>query len=48
MLVAIPFSYLADKKGRRLVAFLSELGLILAMGWILLICKCAILAQGLH
>lgn len=47
MVVTISFSYLADKKGRRIVAFLSELGLILAMGWIL-ICKCAIVTQGLH
>lgn len=38
MLVVIPFSYLADKSGRRLVAFLSELGLILAMAWTLIIC----------
>lgn len=32
MLVAIPYSYVADRYGRRLVFFLSEVGLILSMG----------------
>lgn len=38
MLVAIPYSYVADRYGRRLLFFLSEVGLILGMGWILLVC----------
>ena len=38
MLVMIPCSYLADKYGRRVVFLLAELGLSMAMGWMLLIC----------
>ncbi|KAA6406911.1 MAG: MFS transporter [Lasallia pustulata] len=38
MLAAIPYSYVADQYGRRLVFSLTEVGLILGMGWILLVC----------
>ncbi|KAF3937485.1 hypothetical protein ABW19_dt0204557 [Dactylella cylindrospora] len=38
LLLAIPYGYYADKRGRRFVLFLTELGLILAMAWILLVC----------
>lgn len=39
LLLSLPFGYLADKKGRRFVLFISEVGEICCLGWILMTCE---------
>ncbi|OAP56965.1 hypothetical protein AYL99_09077 [Fonsecaea erecta] len=38
LILSIPFGYMSDRKGRRLILFLSELGEICCLGWILMTC----------
>lgn len=39
LLLAMPYGVMADKRGRQPVTFLSKLGMLLAMSWILIVCE---------